>query len=127
MTVLRSKLKNKARKPGRPRRVMWFVYMIECTGQRIYTGITPDVAARFEKHKSGRGAAFTRINPPLRVLAAKRCGSRSQALKTEYRLKQRTRADKLRWADRHGSHLRAERPDIFLAIAPPTAKSRPPE
>ena len=72
--------------------------MLECEGKRIYTGITPDVAARFEKHKSGRGAAFTCMNKPLRVIAALRCGSRSRALKAEYKLKQLTRADKLLWA-----------------------------
>lgn len=76
----------------------WFVYMLECRGGRIYTGITTDVALRFAAHCAGRGAAFTRAHPPLRVLARKRCGSRSAALKAEYGLKQLARPDKLRWA-----------------------------
>lgn len=78
----------------------WFVYMLECEGGRIYTGVTPDVAARLAKHRTGRGAAFTRINKPLRLLAHKRCGSRSAALKTEYRLKQLPRPEKLVWVER---------------------------
>jgi len=84
-------------KPRR-RAPAWYVYMIECAGNRIYTGVTTDVAERFRKHCSGRGAAFTRINPPVRVLARKRCGTRSAALKAEYALKQRPRPEKLAWA-----------------------------
>ena len=78
----------------------WFVYMIECEGNRIYTGIAIDVAARFEKHRAGDGAAFMRINKPLRVLAAKKCASRSAALRLEYALKQLTREGKVEWARR---------------------------
>ncbi len=77
---------------------VWFVYMLECAGARIYTGIALDVAARYDLHAAGRGAAFTRINPPQRLLAARACGSRSDATKTEIRLKRLSRADKLRWA-----------------------------
>ena len=77
----------------------WFVYMLECAGGRIYTGIATDVPARFEKHCCGRGAAFTRINPPLRVMAAMPCGNRSAATKTESSLKKLRRPDKLLWAE----------------------------
>lgn len=76
----------------------WFVYMLECSGGRIYTGITPDVTRRFERHCSGRGAAFTRMHKPLRVMAASRCDNRSEALRLESRLKQLKRPDKLLWA-----------------------------
>ena len=78
----------------------WFVYMLECAGGRIYTGTTPDVAARFAKHCAGKGGAFTRSFPPQRILAAKRCGARGDALRAELELKQLARPDKLRWARR---------------------------
>jgi len=76
---------------------IWFVYMLECVGGQIYTGITPDVAARFERHCRGRGAAYTRINKPLRILAARACGSRSEATKVEIGLKKLSRVGKLEW------------------------------
>src|SRR5690242_20313716 len=69
----------------------WFVYMLECAGGRIYTGVTPDVAGRFEKHRTGRGGAFTRSFPPRRILAARRCGPRGKALSAEHALKQLAR------------------------------------
>jgi putative endonuclease len=76
----------------------WFVYMLECSGERIYTGIATDVLARFEKHRKGTGAAFTRINQPLRVMAAMPCGNRSEATKTESALKKLRHPAKLVWA-----------------------------
>ncbi|HZP10943.1 MAG TPA: GIY-YIG nuclease family protein [Nevskiaceae bacterium] len=82
------------------RRPSWFVYMIECEGNRIYTGVAVDVDARYKKHCAGRGAAFTRINKPVRLLAAKKCRSRSDALKLEYKLKQLKRTAKAGWIER---------------------------
>lgn len=79
----------------------WYVYMLECSGDLLYTGITPDVAQRFDKHCSGRGAAFTRINPPRRILAAMACADRSSALKTESALKKLKRPAKLAWVQQH--------------------------
>jgi len=66
---------------------VWYVYLLECTGGRLYTGISTDVAARYEKHRIGKGARFTRINPPLRVLGAKPFASRSEASKAEWLMK----------------------------------------
>lgn len=65
----------------------WFVYLIECKTRRIYTGVTPDLATRMTKHRRGRGAAFTRINPPERLLAAKPFTNRSEAQQVEAQVK----------------------------------------
>ncbi len=75
----------------------WVVYLIECAGERLYAGITNDLAARFTAHCAGRGARFTRAFPPVRIVAAAAVPSRSQALKAEHALKRRPRADKLRF------------------------------
>lgn len=82
----------------------WWVYMLECSGGRIYTGIAVDVAARYAKHCSGRGAAFTRINKPLRIIAAMPCADRSSATKSEIALKKLRRPAKLRWAQQWRWH-----------------------
>ncbi len=77
--------------PARP----WVLYLIECAGDRLYAGITNDLAARFAAHCAGRGARFTKAFAPLRIVAAVELPSRSQALKAEHALKRRPRADKL--------------------------------
>ena len=72
--------------PTAPR--IWFVYLLECQNGLLYAGITPDLATRFALHCSGRGAAFTRINKPARMLAAIACTDRSAASRLEWRIKQ---------------------------------------
>jgi putative endonuclease len=66
----------------------WFVYLLECVNGKIYTGITTDVESRFNKHLTGKGAKFTKINPPLLIIGIKSCANRSEAGKLEYQVKQ---------------------------------------
>lgn len=65
----------------------WFLYLIECKNGRLYVGITPDLHARFAAHAAGKGAMFTKLNRPQRMLAAKPYGNRSEASKAEIVLK----------------------------------------
>ena len=78
----------------------WWLYVLECRRGVLYTGIAKDVAERFAAHAAGTGAAFTRRNRPLRILARAPLASRSEALRAEYALKQLRRAEKLRWCAR---------------------------
>jgi putative endonuclease len=75
--------KSMAKKSGQ----QWFVYLLECTNGRLYTGITTNLAERFRKHISGKGAMFTRLNRPSQMIAAKLCMDRSDASKLEYYIK----------------------------------------
>ena len=75
---------------------MWFLYVIECRGGVLYTGIAKDVDARFAAHLKGTGAKFTRSNPPLRILGRMPMSTRGDALRAEYAFKQLSRAEKLR-------------------------------
>ena len=71
------------------------MYVLECRGGVLYTGIAKDVEARFDAHLKGKGAKFTRLNPPLRIVARISVPTRSEALRAEYALKQLSRAEKL--------------------------------
>ena len=66
----------------------WFVYVLECRNGRLYTGISTDPERRLAEHAAGRGAMFTRLNPPQRLLGQTPCASRGDALRLEYRIKQ---------------------------------------
>ena len=72
----------------------WFLYLLECAGGRIYTGITVDVDARYAAHVAGKGARFTRAYPPSRVLLSLTFADRSAASRAEYRIKQLTASQK---------------------------------
>ena len=66
----------------------WFVYLIECVDGSVYTGIAVDVAKRYALHAAGKGARYTRMHPPMRLLASFEYPDRSGASKAEYVIKQ---------------------------------------
>jgi predicted GIY-YIG superfamily endonuclease len=55
----------------------WWLYVTLCANERLYVGIAKDVHARFELHRSGKGAFYTRLNALVRVLAPQPHPSRS--------------------------------------------------
>jgi putative endonuclease len=61
----------------------WAVYLIECADGRVYTGIARDPEQRYAKHLAGKGARFTRSNPPRQLLGWVWVADRSEALKLE--------------------------------------------
>jgi putative endonuclease len=75
----------------------WFLYFIECKSGSIYTGITTDVANRFKKHVAGKGARYTRMNPPARILGFIEIGTRSDALRAERSVKRMPAGQKRAW------------------------------
>lgn len=76
----------------------WRVYMIACRGGKIYTGTALDPEARFRAHREGKGAAFTRANPPVALLRSVAFKNRSEACRAEAALKKLPREGKLVWA-----------------------------
>jgi putative endonuclease len=72
----------------------WQVYMVLCTDNSLYTGITTEVQRRFRQHRTGRGAKYFRCREPLAVVYLE-CGhSRSTAGKREAAIKALTHAEK---------------------------------
>ena len=75
----------------------WCVYVIECESGAWYTGITNDLAKRFKAHVEGNGAKYMRMDKPQRIVAARACTTKSEALKAEAALKSLGRAAKSEW------------------------------
>jgi putative endonuclease len=76
----------------------WFVYIIETTTGKYYTGITTDVDRRFQEHKSDtkKGAKYFRSNTPKKVIHTECFENRSQASKRESEIKKLTKAQKIK-------------------------------
>lgn len=72
----------------------WFLYLIRTADNRLYTGITTDVARRFIQHQAGKGAKALRGKGELALVFSMPVGDRSQALRAEYRIKQLTKRQK---------------------------------
>lgn len=72
----------------------WYLYILRCKDNTLYTGITTDVEKRMEAHRSGKGAKYTRGRTPLELVYREHCGSHSEALKRELEIKGLTRGEK---------------------------------
>ena len=74
---------------------MTWLYILECRNGALYTGITDDLNKRFALHQTGKGAKYTRANPPVCIAQRWRVRGRARAQKLEYAIKQLSRAQKL--------------------------------
>ncbi|UTH75608.1 GIY-YIG nuclease family protein [Chromobacterium sp. IIBBL 290-4] len=84
---------------GQPR--PWFLYVLRCESGTLYTGVSTDVARRFRQHQAGKGARYTRLNPPRAIELVIEYPDRSSALKAEYAFKQLSTAAKRDFLSRH--------------------------
>lgn len=73
----------------------WCLYLIECRNGSYYAGITNRLEARYAAHAAGRGARYTRANPPLRLLGFRSYPDRSSASRAEWEIRQLPRDRKL--------------------------------
>ncbi|HBD32279.1 GIY-YIG nuclease family protein [Cupriavidus metallidurans] len=80
--------------PAPAEETTWFLYLLECEGESIYTGITTDVQRRYAQHLAGIGAKYTRSRRPLRLLGWLEFSTKSEALKAEIRTKRMSAAQK---------------------------------
>ena len=74
----------------------WYVYMLRCGDDSLYTGSTTDVQRRFQEHQSGTGARYTRSRPPVTLAYAEEAPDRSAAQRREAAIKKLPRAQKLK-------------------------------
>lgn len=72
----------------------WYVYMVRCRDNSLYTGYTDNVERRAAVHNTGRGAKYTRSRGPVTVVYREECPDKSAALKREYAIKHLTHAEK---------------------------------
>jgi putative endonuclease len=74
--------------------VNWSVYIILCSDDTLYTGITTDVERRMRQHASGQGAKYFRGRQPRELLYLEGGHDRSTASKREIEIKSMRRSDK---------------------------------
>lgn len=65
----------------------WYVYMLLCADQSLYTGVATDVAARLSTHNAGKGAKYTRGRLPVKLVYQEAAAGRGAALQREIAIK----------------------------------------
>lgn len=79
----------------------YFVYILRCGDDTLYTGSTDNVERRLTVHQSGKGAKYTRSRHPLALVYREELADKSAALKREAAIKKLTRAQKLNLIAEH--------------------------
>ncbi|MBT8344570.1 MAG: GIY-YIG nuclease family protein [Sulfurovum sp.] len=76
---------------------MYFVYIVKCADNTLYTGIATELERRIEEHNgSDKGAKYTRVRRPVSLVYSEEYPDRSSASKREYEIKKKmNRAEKL--------------------------------
>jgi len=76
---------------------MYYVYIVKCADESLYTGIATELERRIEEHNgSQKGAKYTRIRRPVELVYSEEYSDRSSASKREYEIKKKmTRKEKL--------------------------------
>ena len=71
---------------------MYYVYMLLCSDDSLYTGITPNLQRRMRQHMGQikGGAKYTALRPPKEIAAVWTAPDRSEASKAEYAIKHLT-------------------------------------
>jgi putative endonuclease len=72
----------------------WQVYIILCSDDSLYTGITTDVERRFAQHLAGTGAKYFRGRSPHRLVYLEVDHDRSSASRREVEIKRLRPDDK---------------------------------
>ncbi len=72
----------------------YYVYILRCEDNSVYTGIATDYIRRFNEHISGIGAKYTKFHKPIKIEFVCCATDKSSALKLEYRIKQLSKSKK---------------------------------
>ena len=74
----------------------WYVYMVACRDESLYTGVCLDPEQRVEEHNtSPRGARYTRARRPVTLVYTEAVETRSEAMRREIAIKRLKREEKL--------------------------------
>jgi putative endonuclease len=65
----------------------WIVYLLRCSDNSLYCGISNNLENRLNEHNSGKGAKYTRSRRPVELVGVSPGMTKGEALKLEYRIK----------------------------------------
>lgn len=73
---------------------IWSVYILRTAQGVLYTGISTNIERRLAEHRLGKGAKALRGKGALQLVYQQLVGSRSEALKLEFHIKQLSKMEK---------------------------------
>jgi len=65
----------------------WQVYLLKCSDNSLYCGVTNDLEKRLLNHNKGIASKYTRARLPVELAAVRKNLTKQEAFKLEYRIK----------------------------------------
>ncbi|MBA4187371.1 MAG: hypothetical protein C0467_05055 [Planctomycetaceae bacterium] len=78
------------------RKPRWWVYVLRCADDTLYTGVTTDLTRRVKQHNAGTAAKYTRSRGPVELVYREAAKGHGPALRREAAIKKLPRRDKLK-------------------------------
>jgi len=73
----------------------WYVYLLRCSDDSLYCGVTVDLDRRVNEHNtSPKGAKYTRVRRPVALAYSEIAEDRSAACKLEAQIKKLSKVKK---------------------------------
>ena len=74
----------------------YYIYILECADNTLYTGYTNDLDNRLKAHNAGKGAKYTKSRLPVKLVYSESFDDKKEAMSREWFIKHRlTREEKL--------------------------------
>ena len=74
---------------------MWYIYLLKCSDDTLYCGITNNLEKRLETHNKKKGAKYTMTRTPVEIFYYEKVDTKSEALKREYQIKKLSKKQKI--------------------------------
>jgi len=87
----------------------WVVYLVRCSDNSLYCGISNDFERRLKKHNSGKGAKYTKSRKPVELVGISPEIAKNEALKLEYRIKRTVAGKKIAELEKTGWQITIKR------------------
>ena len=79
----------------------YYVYILKCADQKLYTGITNDLERRIEEHQSGKNKnSYTYSRRPIELIFSQEFNDVNQAIYFEKKIKKWSAKKKIALANR---------------------------
>lgn len=74
---------------------MWYIYLLKCGDNSLYTGITNDIEKRLTSHREGKGSKYVRSRLPIKLVHQEEYNLKEEASRRELEIKSWPREKKL--------------------------------
>ena len=102
--------------------MVWVVYILRCSDNSLYTGMTNNIEKRFAAHHQGKAAKYTRSRRPVKFLVTSLKMERGDARRLEIKIQKLPKAKKIAASEHAAGRPSATGKNLRRVFRPPEKK-----